>query len=78
MIYDSGNCGWKRCKEPSSTIFYSFAGLCNKHAKLWLNRKEHKSSDPLICLEYLIKRYCSKIVNRSYNETSTNDKNNKI
>jgi len=33
-------CGWKNCKQLSSTLFYNIAGLCDKHVEMWFKKKE--------------------------------------
>jgi len=59
--YDLDSCGWEQCKKPSTIIFYSKVGLCDKHCEEWLNKKpEFKTAEEASI--FLVKTYCKKEV----------------
>lgn len=65
--YDIDYCGWKRCKQDSTIIFYSVVGLCDKHTEEWFGKKPEFST-PEKAAAFLLKKHCSKAAQEHKNE----------
>lgn len=59
-------CGWKNCKQSSTTLYYNFVGLCDKHSEEWFNKKEAflgvKKIIPILL------KLCSPFIREQYKE----------